>query len=544
MKKYFIIALALISLHSCETFELDNELQDPNNLTLEQADPNLLLNSIQIGVGTFFNSSSNIGMNLTRQAVVSGGANGSTYLNTVTPTDFWTDRMWNSYITVIGSSQSLRKTVAGKGFTYHEGMSRVLEAYALLTLVDYFGDIPLSEAIKGSANTNPKVDKGADVYAYAIGLLETAKVNFATTPTSRPKNDLFYPTSASNYTPDAAKWIKLCNSLMFKAYLNTNNTAKLNALVIENNLISTGDDFVFRYGTNTASPDNRNPYFLDSYAKAPDDYMATSFMNMIINEKGTLVDPRRRYYFYRQVLDVPSTANTSTLPCSSEPYPSHFPAGTPFCYLDFGYWGRDMGNGDGIPPDTDKRTVWGVYPFGGKFDTSSGGSVNVTAGQAGVGVAPIMLSNYVDFMKAEAMLRLGVTGDAKATLLTAVTNNLNYVKDLFPQTGSSAMTATQVTNYVTLVSGLYDAASTTSAKLGVIGKEFYLGSFGNGVESYNLYRRTGKPSNLQPMKSATPGAFPSSFMYPSNFTENNSNAVQKPDNNVRVFWDTSNRVLF
>ena len=36
-----------------------------------------------------------------------------------------------------------------------------------------------------------------------------------------------------------------------------------------------------------------------------------------------------------------------------------------------GYWGRDHGNDNGIPPDGFKRTLRGVYPAGGAFDDSS-----------------------------------------------------------------------------------------------------------------------------------------------------------------------------
>jgi len=69
-------------------------------------------------------------------------------------------------------------------------------------------------------------------------------------------------------------------------------------------------------------------------------------------------------------------------------------------------------------------------------------------------------------------------------------------------------------------------------------KEFYLGAFGNGIEAYNMYRRTGYPNKMQPMLQPNPGAYPLSLKYPSTATENNSNAPQKPNNTVKVFWHT------
>jgi Starch-binding associating with outer membrane/Susd and RagB outer membrane lipoprotein len=541
MKKYFLlITVVLFSLVSCETIELNKDLQSPNDLTLDQADPDKLLNSVQFGVSDFYRSASIVGMNLTRMAQVSGGASGATYANFVTPNDFYTDRMWQSYYSIIGRAENLRIKTAGLNYNQHDGISQVIEAYALITLVDYFGDIPLTQALQGN-NLNPTRDTGASVYTYALDLLAKAKVNFSASPIVVPKIDIFYPTSATVQTPVKTKWVKLINSLMFKAYLNTGNTGMLNTLISENNFIGANEDFVFKFGSQVSNPDTRNQFFTDNYAQAPQDYMATSFLWTVTQEKGVNVDPRRRYYFFRQVASV--VTNPSEIPCSSESFPSHYPAGTPFCFLPNGYWGRDHGNNDGIPPDTGKRTVWGVYPFGGKFDADNASSVGVTSGQAGVGVYPLLLSNYVDFMKAEACLRFGTSGDAKTNLLTGIDNNLNYVKNLFSQTSPLAMSTTDISGYKTLVDGLYTSAMTTDTKLAVLIKEYYIASFGNGIEAYNAYRRTGYPKNLQPMLQATPGDFPRSILYPTNHTANNSNAPQKPNNNVRVFWDTGSHTL-
>ncbi len=57
------------------------------------------------------------------------------------------------------------------------GMAKIIKAYTLMTLVDMFGDVPLSEANLGVENTNPMVDKGQVVYAAAIKLLDEAIVS-------------------------------------------------------------------------------------------------------------------------------------------------------------------------------------------------------------------------------------------------------------------------------------------------------------------------------------------------------------------------------
>jgi len=58
------------------------------------------------------------------------------------------------------------------------------------------------------------------------------------------------------------------------------------------------------------------------------------------------------------------------------------------------------------------------------------------------------------------------------------------------------------------------------------------------VDSYNNYRRTGKPDNLQLPIVGNPGAFISSMYYPSVHVNRNQTASQKSGVNVKVFWDT------
>jgi hypothetical protein len=75
----------------------------------------------------------------------------------------------------------------------------------------------------------------------------------------------------------------------------------------------------------------------------------------------------------------------------------------------------------------------------------------------------------------------------------------------------------------------------------VIGKEYWIALFGNGVESYNLYRRTGKPANAQPGLVGTNfGEFPRSWPYSANHVNVNVNASVKADGLAsKVFWDTN-----
>jgi hypothetical protein len=101
------------------------------------------------------------------------------------------------------------------------------------------------------------------------------------------------------------------------------------------------------------------------------------------------------------------------------------------------------------------------------------------------------------------------------------------------------ITPTNQQKYEAAVTNLYNSASTTAAKLNVIETEYYLAAWGNGMETYNNYRRTGCPNNFQPALNPNPGLFIRSFFYASVYADYNKNAVQKTTTNVKVFWDNN-----
>jgi hypothetical protein len=101
------------------------------------------------------------------------------------------------------------------------------------------------------------------------------------------------------------------------------------------------------------------------------------------------------------------------------------------------------------------------------------------------------------------------------------------------------ITAYKQQNYVNKVVSLYTAAATNTDKLNVIEKEYLLAAWGNGLEPYNNYRRTGKPDNFQRTLLPNEGSFIRSFFYPTVYVNFNKNAVQKTTVTTQVFWDNN-----
>lgn len=534
-----IVVFLGAALGSCAFFEMDLT-KDPSELAPEDANPDYALNAMQISFKDFLNDPdpanwkgmNKFGMDVVRMINVWG----TTYETAYNPPNF--DEVWGlAYEGLLMDANTFIPIYEEKEWYIHSGIAKVLQAYTLATLVDFFGEVPLSQSFD-PANFNPGVDDQQTLYLLAINKLDSALADFGKEPKSVPANDLYY-------NGDAEKWITLANTLKLKLYLNlrlidkTTATTEINQLIAQGDLIDDpSEEFTFQYSTNNVNPDCRHPYFTYNYLNGANEYMANYFMWTLYGEK-TNIDPRIRYYFYRQVLE--SSESFQELPCYGSTAPSHYSPEMPYCTLADGYWGRDHLNGEGIPPDTRKRTLFGIYPAGGQFDNNAGVSGSASSGLQGAGSEVIMMVPYVKFMLAEAALTMGTSGNAKTLLMEGVQSSIASVIAFGASQADPLYvpTTAMITAYTDEVSTRYDNAATDEERLEIIVKEYYIALFGNGVESYNLVRRTTYPSNLQPALLETPGEFCRSFIYPGICVNLNSSIKQKTTGAVQVFWDTN-----
>ncbi len=546
MKKLIICCSAILLLVSCSKLNDDFSglLNNPNQPTPNSADVDLYLNSIELSFSNFYSGLSDLGNQLTRMEIMFGPTYNAAYQPQTT------DGTWTTaYASLFKNVNAMIPVAYSQKKTIHVGIGKVLKAYAMMTLVDYFGDVPYSQANQGTANTNPALDKGKVVYDSAIAILNSAITDLSNSG-PLPANDIFYAGSRTS-------WRTLAKTLKLKAYMNyrladaATATTNITALISENDLINTSlQDFQFQYGSKSLAPDSRHPKYAGNYTPTgSSDYLGNYFMWTMIIEKG-FVDPRARYYFYRQTTDITASITDPvtlqfTVPCRFQAYPANYPSGTVFCKVTDGYFGRDHGDNSGTPPDNQFRTTWGVYPAGGQFDANQNTAVKPGIGGLGQGILPIWISAFTDFLKAEAVLTLGVSGDAKGLALSGVNKSITKVigfPALVGVTPPANLVPSQssINNYAAYVGNAYDGAAANTDRLAVVAKEFYISSWGNGIESYNLYRRTGSQAiKMQPALQANPGPFIRSFFYPSVYVNFNNTAVQKSDLTTQVFWDTN-----
>ncbi len=538
IKKTIILLFLLfigVMFTSCETTDV-NLTDNPNGLSESKADVDFLLNEIQTEFAINVTQYGRTAMEVTRMSYMFGRS----YANAYSPAS--QDAGWDrSYTSVIKNIRVMEANATPKGLKYHVAMGKVMEAYTIVNLVDFYGNVPYSKAFDVSILA-PTADEGSAVYAAAVKLLDDANALFAgPSPVTPNLKDLYYNRAWS-------KWINLSNSLKLKIYaqsrlVDPTAIAKFNAIINSGNYIkNVADDFQFDWGITVANPDFRHPIFADNYLAAPGgttEYQSIWFMDYMKNSKS-IADPRMKFYFYRQVSDVTPFQTIQFLRCSAEPTPTHY-AGFPYCSLANGYWGRDHGNSEGIPPDGDKKTAYGVYPAGGRFDDNSYKVITLNDGAKGDGISPIFLSSTVDFLRAELALN-GGAGDAKSLLLSGIAKSFTKVRSFAARDKSAIVTTipalTLDATYATAVSTQYDAAN-ANGKMELLSKEFFVSLFGNGTDAYNFYRRTGFPKMIQPNIEPNPGQFIRSFFYPANETSANPSILQKNAVTTRVFWDNN-----
>jgi hypothetical protein len=538
---------------SCETTELDLT-QNPNALAPEQADPDFYLNSIQLSYAYLIESFGNTAGAVTRIDYM----NGRDYANAYQPGSF--NGRWSSaYQTIMQDIREMNILADEAGLTHHKGIGQFIEAHILMTLVDFFGDIPYTEAFQGAANLNPMSDSGESVYAVALGLLDSAIANFNSDALGDPT--WVGGTIDPFYNGDWSKWTKAENTLKMNAYMNTRNVdgsalANFNAIVASGNYISTNaDDFQFRWGTEAIQPDSRHPRYRSNYtATGGGSYMSNSLMDYMrggfdggydIGGGVFIADPRIMFYYHRQTNPTPgiagAPANEEVLECGLQNAPAHY-AGYVFCANPQGWWGRDHGNDNGIPPDGFLRTLAGVYPAGGKLDDWSYGGQQNGDGNGGNGITPILLASWQDFLIAEAELVSGDPTAAKNSMFAGMAKSMDKVLNFYPRTerfdaimdiyfgGLSFV----VNSFYARVDAEWDAADNA---MDVLGMQSFVAQYGNGLGAYNFYRRTGFPTTLQPNIEPNPGGFIRSFYYPADHANNNSNISQKSGVTDPVFWD-------
>jgi hypothetical protein len=390
---------------------------------------------------------------------------------------------------------------------YFKGPAKIMKALNYQALVDMYGSIPYSNALKGSAVLAPKFDDQKAVYDSLIVLLTEAIAD--------TKANAFASAFASAdiiFKGNTTKWVKFANSLKLRILMKEARVAGKDAYIIAelNKIAAEGSGFIVgeEVGVNPgflASTGKLNPYY-ERWGYDPNGA-----------KKGLSNYPRLTEFFVNSLKAAADTFRLKRLAYAT---------------------GGENGANPGVSTKAEISTNYVGVPFGvssGYLPTNSSsiGPSQIIKGQFG---KPFVLAVAAEFqfLLAEAKERYGASVNFAGT-------SQNYyeegVKQSFRMLGANINNATFL-----LTSGIDNAdfiASTNKLNAIAYQKWIALANF-SGLEAWSEYRKMNFPVTPQSINYVGVER-PLRFYYPN--TEKAANGVNVDAQGAidplktRIFWD-------
>lgn len=102
------------------------------------------------------------------------------------------------------------------------GIAKIMKSYIFQNLVDLYGDVPYTEAFKGSSNLKPKYDKQQTIYEDLIVQIDAGIAALKAAPA-----DVYVPSGTEDimFAGDVTKWIKFANTLKLRILMHQSGMA-------------------------------------------------------------------------------------------------------------------------------------------------------------------------------------------------------------------------------------------------------------------------------------------------------------------------------
>ncbi|MEQ1585407.1 MAG: SusD/RagB family nutrient-binding outer membrane lipoprotein [Cyclobacteriaceae bacterium] len=512
-----IIPIAFLSIlfgvAACSDF-LDNNI-NPNQTSSNPA--KLILPAAEAQLG--FNMGSDLFLYSglwSQQIAAQNGRQTETYDKYILqPTEI--NNAWRAsfYAGHLADIEEILKKPADQVHPHYFGIAKVVKAFSYSILVDFWGDVPFSQALK-AGNFQPDIDDDAAIYPQLIALLDEAIVDLKATsglPTVGAE-DYFYGGSGN-----INRWIKFANTLKLRLYLHMANvpgfdtaviTSFLNATPANELMAANTDDFQMKFDI-IAQRQNPTHQFILSRT---DDMCTSSTIIGLMNAKS---DPRRATYF----TPAPFSPTLFTNP----------PTGTT------GFKGLTNGYGNNSVDNSLSRLH--TFVRGSVTSTTIPAGPNLTVGALAYnGGASLNILTYAEynFIRAELTLRYG----APATPKTSAQEW--YQEGIRTSILDAGVSTAQATSY--LASAVGTLTGTPDQQLQQIIEEKYVANFMVCGESWTDWRRTGYPLLQLLPASLSPGnngKVPRALLYPQQEVDANPKlaSIQRTSlSDRRVFWDT------
>jgi hypothetical protein len=404
------------------------------------------------------------------------------------------------FINLYRSMSNLNYIIKKSGQPYYSAAAKILMAYSTQVAADLFGNIPYTEALKGSFEDGfvnaPSYDNAKDVVYPGIEdslLSAIATLSDINLTYQLPGADDLIYAGEGDYDAWTSHWKKFANSLLLKLYLRSGDGAKFKALYESGaEFITSNDDNAFIIYEGAAK--SKNPWWTDANSTSLGNYFAAS--KTTIDYLIATADPRIDKFF-----DPPSSG-------------SHI--------------GLKQGDVENSPSSAEYST-----PNGALIADANG---NLTGDLIFSPTAPVFLVTAweVNFILAEGAARGWITDPAKDFYDAGVKENAAYL----------GVAEADIDTYLS-GPGAYDAANGVKS----VAKQKWVSFNGlQPVEAWIETRRLDSPAMpiftspgglfVVPTNNVLGGSnFPSILYYPATEQDLNSSFPGQHTLTDKVFWD-------
>ncbi|MDX1759096.1 MAG: SusD/RagB family nutrient-binding outer membrane lipoprotein [Arenibacter algicola] len=206
--KLFLV-VCLLSATSCDN-ELTEINQNPNGVDPSQGNPSFLLTQVMVNTALDVGSK---GYSGELSAFVQYTQKDSWGNNNYD----WDGSGWNTYYGNLRSAKLALQRSQELGYTLHEAIAQILMAQNFVTLADYYGDVPYTDAVQADEDVIlPKYDSQEAVYKGAIADFVAAAASISNNMGSL---EAFGASQDIFFGGDAEKWMKYANSLALRYYM-------------------------------------------------------------------------------------------------------------------------------------------------------------------------------------------------------------------------------------------------------------------------------------------------------------------------------------
>lgn len=439
--------------------------------------------------------------------------------------------IWSSSYVAANNLQGIINN--GASLPLHSAIARILKAYTMQYIVDFYGDAPYSEAFKGQQNLAPKYDDDASIYRELVLEINKAIADIDATVVTGDNNVV--PAEDVIFQGDMGKWKLFANNIKLKILLRQSKVtdatvrsfvdAQLQSLASSNTSKFYTGDVTINPGYSNLNSSTPNPLFSNygmvNYQGSSLNtngwrlYKAAQYYANSVN--GTLYGTSARDYrgsqMFRRLSTSPAQQNATTVVGLKQGAPKLSGSEWQVSFIGWKFIGEQ--NFDGVvTPQTNNPDDSNLLAYGMLSGDTSAGAEIASRGSAMDGYLALGSENKLLLAEAAVLYPTIFTFSAQAQYEAAVTDSFTFYE--IPERANAYLLALNTT-----------AVGWTGAPNKIAAIQYQrFASLANlrQVETYINFLKTGYP-NIPVADNAIYPNKPYRLIYPSSEYTGNSNNV-------------------